>query len=133
MITPRQVKFGAIVIAAGLALFLVYAVSQWYQARSFQKASEQALKAKEAAEKRAAESEGRAKENAAQAQAKEAALVDANARADAADRALSQARNITVSLKQNYDQVRNRPVDPAQPVSVADACGKLAELGYTCK
>ena len=130
--TPRQLK-----ITAGLAGFLIlllalYAWRQSYLAARFERQSAELTRAREAAEQKASEAEWKAKADRLQAQQTEAQIAEANIKAEAADRALNAARNITVSLKGAYEQTR-KPIDPSVPVSVADACAKLAALQYPCQ
>jgi len=54
------------------------------------------------------------------------------ARVAASEQALAQTRNVTFTLKQAYDQTRIAPIDSRAPISVADACAKLRQLGYDC-
>jgi len=54
------------------------------------------------------------------------------AKAEAADKRMGQTRTVYVQAKENYEQIRATPI-PATPVSCADLCRQLAELGYECK
>ncbi|TXH53812.1 MAG: hypothetical protein E6Q97_12235 [Desulfurellales bacterium] len=58
-------------------------------------------------------------------------LAQATARAEAAEAALLAARNVTVRVKGEYDQTRNRNLS-AVPADVAGLCAELARLGYGC-
>ncbi len=58
-------------------------------------------------------------------------LAQATARAEVAEAALLTARNVTVRVKGEYDQIRNRNMS-AVPADVAGLCAELARLGYAC-
>ena len=131
--TSKQLKITASLAGLLILLLALYAWRQSYLASHFEKQSNELTRAREVAEQKASEAEGKAKANQLQAQQTEAQIAEATIKAEAADRALNAARNITVSLKGAYDQTRNKPVDPSVPVSIADACAKLAALGYPCQ
>lgn len=73
---------------------------------------------------------------AAAALAREQAAIEARqaveVRAQAAEAALKQAQNLTVHVRQEYDETRNRDLS-AVSADVVGLCTRLAELGYACR
>lgn len=117
--------------AALLALSAFFGVAQWAKARRHEKRVEAIESKIFQAEQASAAAQGRAAENARQALAIDARLSEVAIRAEAAQRALDATRKITVSVKGNYDQIRNSPIR-TDPVDVRDVCAKLAALGIRC-
>lgn len=85
----------------------------------------------QAAEDRARIAEGKATLAEAVLKEKREQLAQATARAEAAEAALLTARSVTVRLKGDYDQTRNRNLS-AVPGDVGGLCAELARLGYAC-
>ena len=63
---------------------------------------------------------------------KQSELQFLEARAAAAEKRVQQTRTVYVQAKENYDEIRNAPL-PSTPVSCADLCKQLSELGYKCQ
>ena len=62
----------------------------------------------------------------------EARLAAAEVRAAVAEAALDGARQVTVRVRQDYDQNRNRDLSVVS-ADVIELCARLAQLNYSCR
>jgi|SRR5882672_3085843 len=128
----KLIKIGAAMVAALLVFFAIRAGVEKWQAGKYEKhvqAMEQQVKDAEA---KAQEAEQQASAIERILDAKQSELRDLQARADAAETNLRNARRSVTPLKEAYENTRNAPVS-FTPISVADACIQLAELGHACQ
>lgn len=128
----RLVKLLLILAAAVLVVFLIYLGVEKFQRWQYEKrvqALEKQYQDRDA-DAKAAEARAHAKEE--EIQAKEVELQNLEIRATAAENALRAIRNVNVNLKGDYEKARTDPV-PFTPISIPDACIRLAELGHPCQ
>ena len=59
-------------------------------------------------------------------------LAQAELRVEIAEAALAGARSVTIRVRREYDQNRNRDLS-AVSADVIELCAKLAQLGYSCR
>lgn len=116
-----------IALLGSLAAAAIGGARRWIDARQ-----EAAIRQRiTAADDRARIAEGKALIAETVLREKREQLAQATARAEAAEAALLTARSVTVRLKGEYDQTRNRDLS-AVPGDVAGLCAELARLGYAC-
>jgi hypothetical protein len=124
----------ALVIAAAVivaVLLIVAGVERWKQWR-YEKRVQALEQQFRDADAKAKDAQQRADAKQREIDAKQSELQFWEARAQAADNALRNAKQKVVTLKETYETIRYTPM-PGDPVSCADACSKLAAIGYPCK
>lgn len=115
------------VIAVSVILLLGSSAVQAGQRWVFSRAERAAERRIRAAEDRARIAEGKAMIAEAIVKEKNAQLAQATERAQAAEAALLAARNVTVKVRGEYDQIRNRDLS-AVPVDMRRLCAGLDKL-----
>jgi hypothetical protein len=125
--TRLTLSFVLLVIVLALSASAAASARRWLFSRQAAAIQQRV----QAAEDRARIAEGKALIAETVLREKREQLAQATARAEAAEAALLAARSVTVRVKGEYDQTRNRNLS-AVSADVAGLCAELARLGYAC-
>lgn len=129
----RLISLGILLIGMVVLILSLYGrLSNWAGGRLFSRTEAHLIEEANAALEKARLAEGRAKQAEALLIQKDRELAAATARAEAAELALSAARNLTIRVKGNYEQARNVDVSRIAP-DAAKLCAELYGLGYACR
>jgi hypothetical protein len=129
----RLLLIGILLISVcALVWSLTGRVSGWARGQLFSRTEAHLIDEANAAIEKARLAEGRAKMAEALLIQKDKELSAANARAEAAENALSAARNVTVRFKQDYDKSRNIDLSAIAP-DAQRLCSELYTLGFACR
>ena len=129
----RLIVMGLLLIGMVVLILSLYGrLSNWAGGRLFSRTEAHLIQEANAALEKARLAEGRAKQAEALLIQKDRELAAATARAEAAENALSAARNLTIRVKGNYEQARNVDVSRIAP-DADQLCAELAGLGFECR
>ena len=120
-----------VALVIGVAL-LIYGIVDSVQKARYEKRVNQLDQQFKEADAKAKDAEARAAEIGHQLDAKKSEVQFWQAQGQAADKKVAQTRTIYLPLKETYENTRTAPI-PSTPVSCADLCRQLSELGYKCE
>lgn len=127
----RLIALGILLIGSVVLIWSLYGrLSNWAGGRLFSRTEAHLIEEANAALEKARLAEGKAKVAEALLIQKDRELAAANARAEAAEHALSAARNLTIRVKGDYDKARNTDLSRVAP-DIELLRAELAGLGYT--
>lgn len=122
----------AVASAVLLSFLLLIAGVRWTVARlSLFRSQAELQKRAEDAERRAKDFEARAVEAEKKAAEVDRQIAELAGRVEAAEAALGAARNVSVTVRQKYDEVRNRDNSTVSS-NVGELCAELARLNIPC-
>ena len=129
----RLIALGILLTVTSVVVWSLYGrLSNWAGGRLFSRTEAHLIEEANAATENARLAEGKARQAEALLIQKDRELAAATARAEAAENALSAARNLTIRVKGNYDQARKVDVTSIT-ADTSKLCDELKRLEYPCK